>query len=104
MSERPQPTDRPFLTEPRRAGESAGGAVPDALFDLAVNRAAAALRGLQPTDPTPALAAWHARTRFARRVPLDQVKTALSAHPGPGEWHWAGGPGGGWTAGRAPFP
>lgn len=98
------PADRPFLTEPSPGGEQVSGAAPDALFDLAVNRAAAALRGLRPVDPAGALAAWHARTRFARRIGLDAVKAALDAHPGAGEWHWAGGPDGGWTAGRAPFP
>ncbi|BDP42873.1 hypothetical protein DAETH_28420 [Deinococcus aetherius] len=80
-------------------------AAPDALFDLAVNRAHAALRGLRPGDPAHALAEWHARTRFARRVPLEAVRVALSQKPdAPGEWHWAGGPQGGWVAGKAPFP
>ncbi|MEF2279748.1 hypothetical protein V3W47_15740 [Deinococcus sp. YIM 134068] len=80
-------------------------AAPDALFDLAVNRAHAALRGLRPADPAPALAEWHARTRFARRVPLAAVVAALALKPDDrGEWHWAGGPGGGWVTGKAPFP
>ncbi|GMA16100.1 hypothetical protein E5F05_08890 [Deinococcus metallilatus] len=99
------PTERPFLTPPNPDGEAPGGAVPTALFDLAVNRADAALRGLRPADPTQALAAWHARTRFARRVPLAAVAAALAQKPGEGgEWHWAGGPGGGWVGGKAPFP
>ncbi|MVN86129.1 hypothetical protein GO986_05065 [Deinococcus sp. HMF7620] len=99
------PQERPFLTDPSPAGEAAGGAVPPALFDLAVNRAHAALRGLRPTQPEAALAAWHARTRFARRVPLEAVKAALAAAPaGEGVWHWAGGEGGDWQPGRAPFP
>ncbi|WP_034385359.1 hypothetical protein [Deinococcus sp. YIM 77859] len=99
------PAERPFLNAPDPRGTAPGGAVPAALFDLAVNRAAAALRGLRPVDPGPALAAWHARTRFARRVPLAAVLDALAQKPQEdGEWHWAGGPEGGWVAGRAPFP
>lgn len=98
------PEDRPFLTEPGEAGQTPGGAVPDALFDLAVNRAAAALRGLRPGDPGAALATWHARTRFARRVPLEAVRAALLTRPQGGEWYWSGGPVGGWQPGRAPFP
>ncbi len=101
--------ERPFLTEANPKGEQTAAAAPDALFDLAVNRAWAALRGLRPADPgagltTGFLAGWHARTRFARRVPLDTVRAALQQRPGGGEWHWAGGPDGGWTEGKAPFP
>ncbi|MFC4637396.1 hypothetical protein [Deinococcus hohokamensis] len=98
------PQERPFLTPPEPAGEKAAGAAPPALFDLAVNRAAAALRGLRPGDPQEALAAWHARTRFARRVPLDAVRAALDLRPSSGVWHWRGGPEGAWVAGKAPFP
>lgn len=99
------PAERPFLNDPAPHGETPRGEVPDALFDLAVNRAHAALRGLRPGNPAAALAAWHARTRFARRVPLDAVKAALASRPREeGEWHWAGGPGGGWVVGKAPFP
>ena len=97
--------ERPFLNDPVPGGAEASGEVPAALFDLAVNRAGAALRGLRPGDPAPALAAWHARTRFARRVPLEAVLGALRQRPAaPGEWHWSGGPGGGWVEGKAPFP
>ena len=99
-----KPAQRPFLTEAAETGQHAGAQAPDALFDLAVNRADAALRGLRPGDPARALATWHARTRFARRVPLAAVQAALAQRPGAGEWHWAGGPGGGWQAGKAPFP
>ncbi|WP_425146047.1 hypothetical protein [Deinococcus sp.] len=62
--------------------------------------------GWRPSEALPeaALAEWHARTRFARRVPLEEVRRCLQTRPTPGEWHWAGGPEGGWTAGRAPFP
>lgn len=98
------PADRPFLTDPTPDGTRGNGAVPPALFDLAVNRAAAALRGLRPAQPDAALAAWHARTRFARRVPLDAVKAALANRPAGTECHWAGGEAGGWQPGRAPFP
>lgn len=99
------PDDRPFLNPPGADAAAPAGEVPPALFDLAVNRADAALRGLRPGDPARALALWHARTRFARRVPLAAVAEALRLKPeGPGEWHWAGGPGGGWVAGKAPFP
>ncbi len=100
---------RPFLTEASPRGEQTAAAAPDALFDLAVNRAWAALRGLRPADPAAALATgflagWHARTRFARRVPLDAVRAAVSRRPSGGEWHWTGGPQGGWAEGKAPFP
>ncbi|GHF55528.1 hypothetical protein [Deinococcus metalli] len=95
------PRERPFLTEPSPQGEAPAGAVPDALYDLAVNRAWRVVRSVGRPD---ALAAWHARTRFARRVPLDAVRAALSTYPGAGEWHWAGGPAGGWVPGRAPVP
>ncbi|MDO4245653.1 MAG: hypothetical protein Q4C89_06495 [Deinococcus sp.] len=102
------PAERPFLalTDPDPEGQGSRGAVPDALFDLAVNRAAAALRGIKPSSQAgaTALAAWHARTRFARRVALNDIRAALEQKPEPGVWHWAGGPGGGWQAGKAPFP
>lgn len=76
---------------------------PDALFDLAVNRAAALLRGARPTDRAAALREWHARTRFARRVSLGEVEACLARKP-EGEWHWSGGKNGGWQAGKAKFP
>ena len=79
---------------------------PGPLFDLAVNRAASTLRGLSPGSQgvQAALAEWHARTRFARRVPLEGVLRCLSTHPAEGEWHWAGGPQGEWREGKARFP
>lgn len=91
------PDEKPFLTEPSPAGETGNGSAPDALFDLAVNRAALAQRG----SP---LESWHARTRFARRIPLGDIKKALSTRPGSGDWHWQGGPNGAWQEGKAPFP
>ena len=97
------PEERPFLalSGPDPAGEDAAGAVPDALFDLAVNRAAAVARVMPEAE---ALGAWHARTRFARRVPLTQIRAALEQKPPRGAWHWAGGPGGRWQPGKAAFP
>jgi hypothetical protein len=76
---------------------------PDGLFDLAINRAANLLRGLPAAGREAALAEWHARTRFARRVPLTQVWVCLDARP-EGEWHWQGGPSGAWQPGKAAFP
>ena len=88
---------------------------PHALFDLAINRAATTLTGLglaglglaglgRGPAAGGALAEWHARTRFARRIPLEQVRRCLASRPAGGEWHWAGGPDGGWAAGKAAFP
>ena len=91
------PNEKPFLTEPNPAGENGNGAAPDALFDLAVNRAALAVRGST-------LESWHARTRFARRIPLSDIKKALSTKPSTGHWHWQGGPEGDWMEGKAVFP
>jgi hypothetical protein len=70
----------------------------NAIFDLAVNRAAQywlTTRG--------DLAAWHAKTRFAARVPLKQILVALEARP-VGDWHWSGGLNGAWTPGTAQTP
>ena len=83
---------------------------PHALFDLAINRAFATLAGLglaglgRGPAAGGALAEWHARTRFARRIPLEQVRRCLESRPAGGEWHWKGGPEGGWAAGKAAFP
>lgn len=94
------PKEHPFLIQPQQE-QQASGAVPAALFDLAVNRAAATVR---KTGNAEALAAWHARTRFARRVSLERIRQALAQKPKQGEWHWAGGPHGGWQEGKALFP
>ena len=51
-----------------------------------------------------ALEEWHARTRFARRVPLAEVVRCLGLRPAQGEWFWKGGPQGGWQEGKAAFP
>ncbi|MFC3863082.1 hypothetical protein ACFOPQ_20175 [Deinococcus antarcticus] len=91
------PQETPFLTEPSAAGETATGPAPDALFDLAVNRAALAVRGST-------LEAWHARTRFARRVNLSDIRRALASRPQGENWHWQGGNDGSWMPGKAQFP
>ncbi len=76
---------------------------PDALFDLAVNRASTSVLGTRPSDLPSALARWHATTRFARRVPLADISRCLASRPA-GAWHWAGGPQGSWQAGKPKFP
>ncbi len=73
----------------------------DAVFDLAVNRAATFLRG---AGPRANLNEWHARTRFAARVELSTIRVILESLPDEGVWHWAGGAGGAWQAGNAPTP
>lgn len=73
----------------------------DAIFDLAVNRAAAFVRG---AGTSVGLESWHARTRFASRVSLVQVRLALESRPFVGEWHWSGGEAGSWQPGRARTP
>ncbi len=72
------------------------------LFDLAVARALtyAQRLGLPLNDPVTlrsGLELWYLRTRFAYRVPLDDVVAALGAHPGDQSVQWSGGPEGGWS-------
>lgn len=97
----PMPLPHPFLTEPHESGQHTRAETTDALFDLAVNRAALALRAGQLKQILPA---WHARTRFARRVPLVEIEKALLKKPATGQWHWSGGVGGAWKEGKAAFP
>lgn len=97
------PKEEPFFPSPSH-DEQTSGAVPDALFDLAINRAVATLRGLAPKDPTQALSIWHARTRFARRISLETITDILQTKPQQGRWYWQGGPKGCWKEGKAPFP
>lgn len=82
--------------------------VPPALFDLAINRAATTALGLMGRGPGPTardpLPEWHERTRFARRIPLEEVRRCLALRPAGPDWHWAGGPDGSWRAGKAAFP
>lgn len=82
----------------------------DALFDLAVNRALVYGKrlGLVPVIPeTPrlqeGLRAWYLRTRFAYRIPLEEVVSRLERYPGEGHY-WTGGPDGTWVEGENPFP
>jgi hypothetical protein len=74
---------------------------PDAIFDLAVNRAAAFVRG---AGSSVRLEAWHARTRFASRVSLELIRNVLEMKPSEGEWYWSGGPAGSWFPGKARTP
>jgi hypothetical protein len=73
----------------------------DAVFDLAVNRAATFQRGAGVNAD---LESWHARTRFAARVPLRAIRAALESKPLEGEWHWSGGERGAWRSGKAKTP
>ncbi|CAN5846594.1 hypothetical protein BH24DEI2_BH24DEI2_14340 [soil metagenome] len=72
----------------------------DALFDLAISRALTyALRlGLAVGDTAAlrgGLELWYLKTRFAYRIPLDEVVGALQTYPG-GDCSWRGGHAGGW--------
>lgn len=73
----------------------------DAIFDLAINRAASFLRG---AGQNAALEIWHSKTRFASRVKLELIRVALEQRPLTGEWFWAGGESGAWQSGKAPTP
>jgi hypothetical protein len=77
------------------------GDAQNAIFDLAVNRAAAFVRGASSSVN---LEAWHARTRFASRVNLEMIRTALETKPPAGEWYWSGGASGSWFPGKARTP
>jgi hypothetical protein len=72
----------------------------NAIFDLAVNRAAAFVRG---AGPNASLEVWQTRTRFASRVNLELVRAALETKPD-GDCFWIGGEAGGWVAGKARTP
>jgi len=91
-------------------GASPGDDPRGELFDLAMNRAltyARRTRALERARAPRALARelelWVLRTRFAYRVPLEEVAARLLTAPD-GEVHWAGGPDGGWRDGPAPRP
>lgn len=80
------------------------------LFDLAVNRArtyALRLHALERAESAHELARrlelWYLRTRFAYRIPLEQVVAVVWTSP-PGDVHWAGGPEGSWQPGPPPEP
>ena len=72
----------------------------NAIFDLAVNRAAAFVRG---AGPNASLEEWHTRTRFASRVNLELVRVALENKPN-GDCFWIGGEAGGWQPGKPRTP
>jgi hypothetical protein len=85
----------------------------DALFDLAVNRAASYLArlGLLGTDADDqrlyaALELWYLKTRFAYRVPLETVIAVLLSYPASSNvpQHWQGGESGKWYPGSPPTP
>jgi hypothetical protein len=95
---------------PPGGGGSAPGDDPaagrDALFDLAVARADAYLRRARrpatsdATDLRRALEPWALKTRFAFRIDLDELVSALAARPTDataGALRWRGGRGGGWV-------
>lgn len=82
----------------------------DALFDAAVNRALeyATRLGIRHDDAgalRQGLEVWYLKTRFAYRVPLEEVLGALGSCPNP-TYHWQGGREGSWQppSGRAPAP
>ena len=70
-----------------------------ALFDLAVNRAARVTGLLGMAH----LATWHSKTRFAVRVPLAAIRAALESRPNE-PVHWSGGEAGSWQTGEAITP
>lgn len=77
----------------------------DEIFDLAVNRAHTYARRLalefgSAPKLTAGLEVWYLKTRFAYRIPLEQVVAVLVARgdAGPAA-QWEGGPGGGWVKG-----
>jgi hypothetical protein len=72
----------------------------NAIFDLAVNRAASFLRG---AGPNASLEEWQRKTRFASRVNLESVRAALEVKPA-GACFWTGGEAGGWQPGKPRTP
>lgn len=79
----------------------------DVLFDLAVNKAAeyATRLGIPAGDPERTrigLEVWYLKTRFAYRVPLDEVADAVSRRPETAGAAWTGGRGGAWAVAVEP--
>jgi hypothetical protein len=72
----------------------------NAIFDLAVNRAAAFVRG---AGPNASLEVWQTRTRFASRVNLGLVRAALESKPA-GKHFWIGGEAGMWVTRKPRTP
>lgn len=78
----------------------------DALFELAVNRAAEVAGRLGAAGEPGrrrALEVWYLKTRFAYRVPFEAVLRALARRPD-GDVHWQGGEDGDWRPGPPPRP
>ncbi len=73
----------------------------DAIFDLAINRAASFLRG---AGSSASLEMWHSKTRFVSRVNLELIQAALEQRPIVGHWFWSGGESGAWHVGKAHTP
>ena len=91
-------------------GDDAHRGQREELFDLAVNRALAyarrtraLARARDPRSLARELELWILRTRFAYRIPLEEVAERLLTAPD-GEVHWSGGPDGAWRPGRPPRP
>jgi hypothetical protein len=71
----------------------------DALFDLAVERALAYVQSINRStqskeDLKKNLEVWYLKTRFAYRIPLDNIIEVLHRYPGQGKW--LGGKSGSW--------
>lgn len=80
----------------------------EALFDLAVNRALSyALKLELPLNDLEGLRSglepWYLKTRFAYRIKLASILTALQSYPGQGHY-WTGGSDGSWQRGENPVP
>ena len=73
-----------------------------ALFDLAVNRAAEVAARLGGTSRR-GLEVLYLKTRFASRVPFDAVLDAVRCRPS-ADAHWEGGLEGRWRPGPPPLP
>jgi hypothetical protein len=71
----------------------------NALFDLAVNRSLSYAKrmGLELNDNKKleqGLEVWYLKTRFAYRIPLDDIMEVLQSYPNKGSW--SGGKNGRW--------
>jgi hypothetical protein len=80
------------------------------LFDRAVKQAFTYAQRLGALDGKSdravlrsVLELWYLKTRFAYRIPLDDVVAVLLRYPGPGH-QWRGGPEGEWVVGEEPAP
>jgi hypothetical protein len=72
----------------------------NALFDLAVERALSYTKslGLDILDKDElerVLEVWYLKTRFAYRIPLDEIIAVVQRYPGKGTW--SGGKDGSWS-------